>query len=247
MTTALVTGANKGIRFATSKALAQAGITVWLSARSAELGQKAAERLRAEGLKARFLQLDVTDQTSIDAAARTIEADGNGLDILINNAGIMTEFKSFEPVRIASPSDISKAEIRALFDINFFGVVAVTQALLPLLRKSQAGRIVNVGSRLGSSTMMSGPESPCTICACWATAARKRRWPMPRSPLSMNSLIPRSRRMRCRPAWLLPILIISKVSIYLFYKKRFGMVKDIVIGDAEKTIATTLDMDRRGW
>lgn len=160
MTTALVTGANKGVGFATAKALAKQGMAVWLSARSPQLGEMAARQLSDEGLNVRFVQLDVTSQASIDAAFQTIERDGNGLDILVNNAGIMTEFLSFEPVRITLPSQLPMDELRGSFDINFFGVVAVTQAFLPLLRKSAAGRIVNVASRLGSSTMMNGPESP---------------------------------------------------------------------------------------
>lgn len=160
MTTALVTGANKGVGFATAKALAKAGITVWLSARSPQLGKIAAEKLAQEGLDIRFVQLDVTNEASIAAAVETIKHDGNGLDILVNNAGVMTEFLSFEPVQITLPSKLPTAELRSSFEINFFGVVAVTQAFLPLLRQSSAGRIVNVHSRLGSSTMLNGPDSP---------------------------------------------------------------------------------------
>lgn len=160
MPTALITGANKGIGFATARALAQRDIHVWLGARSPERGREAVAQLHADGLAADFVALDVTDQNSIETAVATVTQSGRGLDILINNAGIMNEVLDSTLTRTVKPSAIPPAQLRAVFDTNLFGAIAVTQAFLPLLRKSPAGRIVNVGSRLGSLGLMSDENWP---------------------------------------------------------------------------------------
>ena len=146
---AVVTGANKGIGLEITRQLAREGITVYLGARDEARGQAAAEKLRAEGLDARPLRIDVTDEQSVAAAAAFLEQHGGRLDILVNNAGIAIDD--------GPPSRISSDVLRRTYETNVFGVVRVTQALLPLLRRSGAGRIVNLSSGLGSLTLSSDP------------------------------------------------------------------------------------------
>jgi NAD(P)-dependent dehydrogenase (short-subunit alcohol dehydrogenase family) len=147
---ALITGANKGIGFETARQLGKQGITVLVGSREKERGQKAVDTLRAEGIGARFIALDVSDQVTIDCAAAEVDRGFGRLDILVNNAGILLE-------RIA-PSECQVENLRKTFDTNVFGLFAVTKAFLPLLRKSAAGRIVNVTSALGSLAVMSDPQ-----------------------------------------------------------------------------------------
>lgn len=158
---ALVTGANKGIGLQIAKDLAARGLTVLVASRQLTAGQSAARNI---GLGARGLQLDVTDQASIVAAAERIGDEFGRLDVLVNNAGIAhagPPDASFEQKLLAGrPSTASMAEIRAIFETNVFGVIAVTQAMLPLLRQAPAGRIVNLSSTVGSLTLQSDPSSP---------------------------------------------------------------------------------------
>lgn len=149
---ALVTGANKGIGYAIAQQLAQAGVRVILGARDAQRGQAAVASLRAQGLDVSAVALDVTDEASISAAAAAIQTEHSRLDILVNNAGI------FDPAD-APPSKASLAAVRRTMETNFFGVLAVTQAMLPLLRAAPAGRIVNLSSSLGSLTLNGDPSS----------------------------------------------------------------------------------------
>jgi NAD(P)-dependent dehydrogenase (short-subunit alcohol dehydrogenase family) len=151
---ALITGANKGIGFETARQLGQQQITLLLGARDAAKGEAAAAQLRGEGLDARAVQLDVTDAASIQRAVDKVAQEFGRLDILINNAGVMRD----DPTRKVSEQPLSVW--RTTFDTNLFGVVAMTQAFLPLLRKSAAGRIVNLSSILGSNTLHSDPQSP---------------------------------------------------------------------------------------
>lgn len=151
---ALVTGANKGIGLETARQLAKAGVQVILAARDAEKGRSAAAGLKAEGLNAQSVVLDVTDGASIAAAMEELTARHRHLDILVNNAGVSLENGS------TKTSKVSLDIWRKTFDTNFFGVIAVTQAFLPLLEKSPAGRIVNLSSILGSITLHSDPKSP---------------------------------------------------------------------------------------
>lgn len=139
---ALITGANKGIGLETARQLGKQGITVLVGSRDRQRGEKATNALRSEGIDARSLSLDVTKQATIDAAAADVAREFGKLDILVNNAAILPEIKP--------PSECDLGNLRATFDANFFGLVAVTQAFLPLLRKSSAGRIVNLSSLLGS-------------------------------------------------------------------------------------------------
>ncbi|HYO94320.1 MAG TPA: SDR family NAD(P)-dependent oxidoreductase [Polyangiaceae bacterium] len=160
---ALVTGANKGIGQQIAKDLAGRGFTVLLGSRNLEPGEAAA---KAIGADARALQLDVTDHASIAAAAERIRKELGRLDVLVNNAAIAHANAagagmSFEEIlKTGEPSRASLAEVRAVFETNVFGVIAVTQAMLPLLREAPAGRIVNVSSEVGSLTKQTDPSNP---------------------------------------------------------------------------------------
>jgi NAD(P)-dependent dehydrogenase (short-subunit alcohol dehydrogenase family) len=151
-------GANKGIGFETARILGRDGRTVLLGARSAERGERAAATLKAEGIDARSVRLDVTDADTVEAAAELIDAEFGRLDILVNNAAITTT-DARDRGRSCPPSRTAPDLVRTAFETNVFGVVAVTNAMLPLLRRSPAGRIVNVSSGLGSLTMHSDPSS----------------------------------------------------------------------------------------
>lgn len=154
---ALVTGANQGIGFQIAKDLAAEGLTVLASSRNLANGEAAAKDI---GANTHAIQLDVTDSASITAAAARIEKDYGKLDILINNAAISKIGQPKGPVEeIAKSGHISVVkldDLRALYETNVFGVVAVTQAMLPLLRKAKAARIVNVSSGVGSLTRTLG-------------------------------------------------------------------------------------------
>jgi NAD(P)-dependent dehydrogenase (short-subunit alcohol dehydrogenase family) len=150
---ALVTGANKGIGYEVARQLGKQGITVFVGARDAALGEEAAGRLRAEGSSVCFIELDVTKPGTITNAANRIRAEHGRLDILVNNAGIAQ--KGDGPPSVADPD-----AVRRILDVNFFGVLAVTQAMLPLVKNSSSGRIVMVSSGLGSLTWNADPKWP---------------------------------------------------------------------------------------
>lgn len=159
---ALVTGANKGIGHAIASELAARGFTVLVGARDAARGEAAAKRMGGE---ARACALDVTRADSIAAAAARIGRELGRLDVLVNNAGIAMSATA----RAATLADIRRRgsaceapleDVRAVFETNVFGVIAVTQAMLPLLRRAPAGRIVNVSSRIGSLTAITDPAFP---------------------------------------------------------------------------------------
>ncbi|MGX9142647.1 SDR family oxidoreductase [Mesorhizobium sp. 128a] len=141
--TAVVTGANKGIGREIARRLATMGFKVWLGARDAERGTAAAQELRAEGLDVQWLELDVTLDDSVAAAAKTVGAESPGLDVLVNNAGIAINYE-------LPPSEQHLADIRATYEVNVFGPIRVTQAFLPLLLAAPAARIVMVSSSTGS-------------------------------------------------------------------------------------------------
>ena len=151
MTTTLITGANKGLGFETARRLIAAGHTVYAGSRDAERGRQAAERLGA-----RMVLIDVTDDASVAAAAKTIEADG-GLDVLVNNAGIEMRI---EGNVVPGAAEITADLMRAVFETNVFGVVRVTHAFLPLLQRSAAPVVVNVSSGLASMTRLTTPGTP---------------------------------------------------------------------------------------
>jgi NAD(P)-dependent dehydrogenase (short-subunit alcohol dehydrogenase family) len=154
---ALITGANTGIGFQIAKDLAAKGITVLVGSRKLENGEKAAREI---GAGARAVQLDVTSQFSIDAAAARISKEFGHLDILVNNAGISKigspKGTVEEIVKSGKFSTARLDDIRTIYDTNVFGVIAVTQAMLPLLRKGTSQRIVIVSSGVGSLTRTLG-------------------------------------------------------------------------------------------
>ena len=151
---ALITGANKGIGLETARQLGQQGITVLVGARDEAKSNQAAEELRKAGLDAHGIVIDVNNAGSIQKAAARIERDYGRLDILVNNAGVMLDDQK------KKPSEQSLDVWRKTFETNLFGVIATTQALLPLMRKSAGGRIVNLSSILGSITLHATPGSP---------------------------------------------------------------------------------------
>jgi NAD(P)-dependent dehydrogenase (short-subunit alcohol dehydrogenase family) len=148
---ALITGANKGIGFETARELGKAGWTVLLGARNADLGRAAESKLRAEKLDAHFVELDVTKPQTVSAAAAKIQSEFARLDALVNNAGIVDK-------EDGRASAASVAGVERVMQTNFLGVVAVTQAMLPLLRKSQGSKIINVSSGLGSIARNANPQ-----------------------------------------------------------------------------------------
>jgi NAD(P)-dependent dehydrogenase (short-subunit alcohol dehydrogenase family) len=149
----LITGANKGLGAETARRLGQLGLTVIIGSRDPQRGQAAAAELRAEGSDVRAVTLDVTSQPTLDDAAGLIGSELGRLDVLVNNAGV-----SLEQNRPA-PSELLVDMLRRIYETNVFGVVAVTNTFLPLLRRSPAARIVNVSSTLGSLTAWADPAS----------------------------------------------------------------------------------------
>jgi NAD(P)-dependent dehydrogenase (short-subunit alcohol dehydrogenase family) len=148
---ALVTGANKGIGFATARRLGELGATVLLGARDEARGKQAAGLLATQDVAVIPLRIDVTDRSSIADAAERIRREYGRLDVLINNAGIGGGFHG-------PPSEATVEQMRKVYETNVFGVVAVTNAMLPLLRRSAAGRIVNMSSDIGSLTLNADPS-----------------------------------------------------------------------------------------
>ena len=151
---ALITGANRGLGFATARRLGRSGVHVIVGARTLAKGEEAVDRLRRERLSAEPLQIDVDSVASVQQAAMKVERDHGHIDILINNAGILPEATAAN----ACPLDLDLA--RETFETNVFGAISVTKAFLPMLRRSASGRIVNVSSRMGSLTDQSDPSSP---------------------------------------------------------------------------------------
>ncbi|MEV5890599.1 SDR family NAD(P)-dependent oxidoreductase [Nonomuraea fuscirosea] len=147
MTTTFITGANKSLGYETARRLIEAGHTVLVGARDPERGRAA-----ADALGARFVQIDVTDDTSVAAAAADIEAHEGHIDVLVNNAGVHGTHK---------PADrITAADAREVLEVNVVGIVRVTHAFLPLLRRSANPVIVNVSSGMGSFAATQDPARP---------------------------------------------------------------------------------------
>ncbi len=150
---ALITGANKGIGPEIARQLGQAGVFVIIGARDAGRAEAAVAVLISEGLNAQSVALDLTDHSTIRTAAERIKAEHGKLDILVNNAGIVD-------AQDGPPSTGSAEAARRIMETNFIGTLAVTQEMLPLLRESDAGRIVNLSSSLGSLVVNGDPSSP---------------------------------------------------------------------------------------
>lgn len=150
-TTALVTGANKGLGHETVRRLGELGWQVFLGARDAERGKQAVAEFSEQGLNVEFVHLDVTSVDSITAAVDTIRETAGRLDVLINNAGISGGFAD-------APEQIQAAHLREVYETNVFAPVQVTHAFLPLLRAAEQPRIVMVSSGMGSLTITSDPN-----------------------------------------------------------------------------------------
>jgi len=152
---ALITGANRGLGLEAARQLAGEGFTVILGARDLEKGEAAAQSLRESGFDAHTVQLEVSNPASVENAAREVGEEFGHLDALINNAGANFEFTA----HIFSPSALTLDAFKQTYETNVFGAFSVLKAFLPLLQKSQAPRVVNVSSTLGSLTEQLNPES----------------------------------------------------------------------------------------
>lgn len=154
-TTALVTGGNKGIGYAIAEGLGRQGLRVLVGARDDDARRRAVEQLRASGIDADGVRIDVTDDASVTAAATDVEERFGRLDVLVNNAGISGPF---DPVTwTQDPTTLDLDVVRQVVDVNVYGVIRVTNAMLPLLRRSPAPRIVNASSSMGSLGRQPGP------------------------------------------------------------------------------------------
>lgn len=149
---ALVTGANKGIGLAIAKGLAEAGFFVWVGARDRARGEQAVAQLRDVGLDAGLLEMDVAVEASVYRAAAMLAGQIGALDILVNNAGIAVDMTK-------PPSEVSMQDMKAVYEVNLFGPVRVTQAFLPLLKAADQARVVMMSSGVGSLTLIADPTS----------------------------------------------------------------------------------------
>ncbi|MES2004638.1 MAG: SDR family oxidoreductase [Bacteroidota bacterium] len=154
---ALITGANKGIGLETARQLGKEGVHIIAASRNKEKGIKAVEQLHKEGIDAEFLQLDVDNDQDIQFAYEYINNKYGKLDILVNNAGIQVESENWG---VNNAAVIPEKVLKQTLDTNFFHVVKLTNTLLPLIRKSEAGRIVNLSSILGSLGLHADATSP---------------------------------------------------------------------------------------
>lgn len=166
---ALVSGANRGIGFETARQLGQKNVIVVVGARTYDAAQKAAAALASEDIEAYPVTLDVTREDDRKAAVKFVEDKFGVLDILINNAGTGGE----GGILNAHTIETTEAELQDVFNTNLFSVIAVTRAFLPLLKKSPAGRIVNLSSILGSLTLQAAPNSPIGPMKAFAYNASK--------------------------------------------------------------------------
>jgi NAD(P)-dependent dehydrogenase (short-subunit alcohol dehydrogenase family) len=169
---AFITGGNRGLGFQTALDLKMDGVKVVIGSRDQAHGEKAVEKLRAAGVDADVLQFDITNPADYQAAYNYFDSNYGRLDILVNNAGIAAgKFPGTGPEH--SASQVSSDLLHKVFETNFFAQVALTDALLPLLKKSPAGRIVNLSSILGSLTLHADPKSPIYNAKSFAYDASK--------------------------------------------------------------------------
>ena len=155
---ALITGASKGLGFETAYQLGVKGYTVIVTARTQQKSNESAEILKSKGINAVGMQLDVVNNNDIDNLSKSINEHFGILDILVNNAGVQLDFPGFMPGN--STETVSMDILKQTFEINYFAPIALTQKLLPLLKKSNAGRIVNVSSIMGSLALHADSNSP---------------------------------------------------------------------------------------
>ena len=191
---ALITGANRGIGLETAKQLGELGITVVVGARKLSAAEDTAAALKSAGIDAYAVQLDVVNDADRKAAAAFIAEKFGKLDILINNAGVGS-VDGF----VSVVSQTKDEELQRVFATNLFAVVATTRELLPLIRKSEAGRIVNLSSILGSNTLHADPNSPIANFKSFAYDASKSAlnaytihlaWELKDTPIKVNAAHP---------------------------------------------------------
>jgi NAD(P)-dependent dehydrogenase (short-subunit alcohol dehydrogenase family) len=195
---AFITGGNRGLGFQTAVELQAAGVQVVIGSRDLEQGEKAAAKLRSAGADAAVLRFDVTQPADHQAAYHYFDSNFGRLDILINNAGLaLGSYPGSGPG--ISASQVPQDVLRSIFETNFFSVVALTNTLLPLIRKSPAGRIVNLSSILGSLALHSDPGSPIYDAKHLAYDASKTAlnaytihlaWELRHTPIKVNSAHP---------------------------------------------------------
>jgi NAD(P)-dependent dehydrogenase (short-subunit alcohol dehydrogenase family) len=171
---AFITGANKGIGFETARGLGELGIAVVLGSRDEAKGQTAAKALRAQGIKnVEAVTFDINRPKNHQDIVRYLEGRYGKLDILVNNAGVLLDPGDFAAPGFNTTSTVTPEILHTTFETNFFNVVALTQTLLPLIRKAPAGRIVNLSSILGSLTLHSDPKSSIYALKSFAYDASK--------------------------------------------------------------------------
>ena len=166
---AFITGANRGIGFETSKQLAQTGVKVILGSRDLDKGKNALEKLKSNGIEADLVMYDAFDPDAPQKVFDHVSDKYGKLDILINNAGVLLTGNLF----VTNSSTVSDKDIKDTFQTNLFSVIALTQKLLPLIKKSDAGRIVNVSTILSSLTLHSAKDSPISPAKEFAYNASK--------------------------------------------------------------------------
>lgn len=166
---AFITGANRGIGYETAKELGKLGITVIIGARDLAKGQVAARQLQTLGIKAEAITYDASQPASVNAAYDYLDKHFGKLDILVNNAGMLNE----QIVGANNSSSVDDDVLQQTFQTNLFAVVALTQKLLPLIKKAPAGRIVNLSSILASLTLHSMPNSPIDPAKAFAYNSSK--------------------------------------------------------------------------
>ncbi len=191
---ALITGANRGIGLETAKQLGEQGVAVVVGARTLKSAEETAAKLKSLGVEAYPVQLEVTNASDRAAVAKYLEEKFGRLDVLINNAGVGAK-EGFVPV----VSQVEDSELERIFSTNLFAVVALTRELLPLLKKSSAGRIVNLSSVLGSLALHADPSSPIYHFKSFAYDASKSAlnaytvhlaWELRDTPIKVNSAHP---------------------------------------------------------